>query len=51
VSAGKQIFILINFAQENRRVALPRSMKLLLDGKWADSVDLTPYGVAIALDR
>ena len=50
VGPGKQVFILINFAQENRRVALPRSMKLLLDGKRADSVDLPPYGVAIALD-
>ena len=34
-AAGKQIPVLINFAAENRRVALPRSMKLLLDGKSA----------------
>ena len=51
VGPGKQVFILINFAQENRRVTLPRAMKLLLDGKRTDSVDLPPYGVAIALDQ
>jgi len=51
VAPGKQVFILINYAPEARRVALPRSMKLVLDGKPADAVELPPYGVAVALDR
>jgi beta-galactosidase len=51
VAPGKQVFILINYAPEARRVALPHSMKLVLDGKQADAVELPPYGVAVALDR
>ena len=50
VGPGKQVFVLINYSQENRQVHLPRSMKLVLDGKPGDAVDLPPYGVAIALD-
>ncbi len=51
VGAGKQVFVLVNYAGENRRVALPHAMKLILDGKQADTVDLPPYGVAGALDN
>jgi len=51
VGPGKQVFVLINYSQENRRVHLPRSMKLVLDGKQGDAVDLPPYGVAVALDN
>jgi len=50
VGPGKQVFVLVNYASENRRVALPHSMKLMLDAKQGDSVELPPYGVAIALD-
>ncbi len=51
VGPGKQVFILINFAQENRRVSLTHSMKLVLDGKEGDAVELPPYGVAVAVDN
>ena len=47
---GKQVFVFVNYADENRHVAFPHSMKLILDGKQADSVDLPPYAVAVALD-
>jgi beta-galactosidase len=51
IGPSKQVFVLINYSQENRRVHLPRSMKLVLDGKQGDAVDLPPYGVAVALDN
>ena len=51
VGPSKQVFVLVNYAAENRRVALPHSMKLLLDGKQGDAIDLPPYGVAVALDQ
>jgi beta-galactosidase len=51
IGPGKQVFVLINYAQEARRVVLPHSMKLMLDGKQGDAVDLPPYGVAVALDK
>lgn len=47
---GKQVCVLINFADENRSVTLPRSMKLLLANKQGGMVDLPPYGVEILLD-
>ena len=50
VSPGKQIFVLINYSQENRRVILPHTMNLAFDGKSANTVDLPPYGVAVAVD-
>jgi beta-galactosidase len=51
VGPGKHVFVLINYAPENRRVSLPHSMKLVLDGKQGNVVDLPPYGVAVALDN
>jgi beta-galactosidase len=51
VGPGKEVFVLINYSQENRRVKLPHSMTLVFDGKPGDSVDLPPYGVAVALDN
>ena len=51
VGPGKQIFVLINYTTESRRVTLPHSMQLVLDGRQADTVDLLPYGVAVALDN
>jgi beta-galactosidase len=50
VGSGKQVFVLINYSQESRRVTLPHSMSLILDDKRADAADLPPYGVAVALD-
>ena len=51
VGPGKQVFVLTNYAPETRRVTLPHSMQLVLDGRQADAVDLPPYGVAVALDK
>ncbi len=47
---GKQVFVLINYAQEHREVTLPRSMKALLANRQVDKVDLPVYGVEILLD-
>lgn len=43
------IFSIAASAQTPART-LPHSMKLMLDGKEGDTVDLPPYGVAVALD-
>ena len=48
---GKQVFVIINYSAENREVALPHTMKLLLDGKDGNVVQLPRYGVAVALDK
>ena len=50
MGGGKQVFVLINYAQENRRVTLPHAMKLLLEDRPGDSVNLPPYGVAVLLE-
>jgi beta-galactosidase len=51
VAPDKQVFVFVNYAPENRHVALPHPMKLVLDGEQRTSIDLPPYGVAVALDR
>jgi len=48
---GKQVFILINYAQESRRVALPHPMKALLENKQVEMLELAPYGVSVLLDK
>jgi len=50
VGAGKQVFVLVNYAQENRQVTLPGPMKLAFASREATSVDLAPYGVAVAVE-
>jgi beta-galactosidase len=51
IGQSKQVFVLINYSNEDRRVVLPHSMYLVLDGKASKTVDLVPYGVAVALDN
>lgn len=51
VGPGKRVFVLVNYAGQNRRITLPTAMKLLLGSKQADSVELPPYGVEIAVDN
>jgi beta-galactosidase len=51
VGAGKQVFILINYSQQTRRVALPRAMKSLLEDKQTEAVELPVYGVAVLLEN
>jgi beta-galactosidase len=48
---GKQVFVLINYTQENQQIALPHAMKLLLSGKEGSSVQLPAYGVEVVLDH
>ena len=50
IGGGKQVFILINYAQEQRQVPLPRPMKALLANRQVDKIDLQPYGVEILVD-
>ena len=51
MGGGKQLYILINYAQDSRRVALPHPMKALLDNKQAETLVLAPYGVSVLLDK
>ncbi len=51
MGGGKQVFILINYAQESRRVALPHPMKALLENKQVETLELAPYGVSVLLDK
>jgi beta-galactosidase len=48
---GKQVFVLINYTQENQLIALPHAMRLLLSGKEGSSAQLPAYGVEVALDH
>lgn len=50
VGDGKQVFVLVNYAAETRRITLPRTMKLVLEKKDGKSVELAPYGVEVLLD-
>jgi beta-galactosidase len=50
VGGGKQVFLLINFKAESQKVALPRPMRSLLDGKDVSALELAQYGVALLLD-
>jgi beta-galactosidase len=51
MGGGKQVFILINYAQDSRRVVLPHPMKVLLENKQAETLELAPYGVSVLLDK
>jgi beta-galactosidase len=51
VGSNKQVFILINFTQEQRHVTLPRPMKILLQGDEGSAIDLPVYGVAVLEDN
>ena len=44
---NKDVFVVINFAAETKRISLPHTMKLLLQGKQTDSVELPQYGVEV----
>lgn len=44
---GKQVFILINFANETRHVTVPGPMKALLSAQQSNTVDLPRYGVEV----
>jgi beta-galactosidase len=48
---GKEVFVLINFRQEERRVTLPHAMSQLLSGKSGDTVLLPAYGVEVAVEQ
>ena len=48
---GKQVFILINYGQDSRRVTLPHPMKALFENKQVEMLELAPYGVSVLLDK
>jgi beta-galactosidase len=50
-SAGKKIFVIVNFNREAERVELPHAMKALLGSVSGTSIELPPYGVAILFDQ
>jgi beta-galactosidase len=50
IGGGKQVFVLINYAQEEREIKFPHAMKALLANRLADKTELPPYGVEILLD-
>ncbi len=51
VGGGKQIFVVINYAKQERDVKLPHEMKSLLTGGEVNSLALRPYGVAVLEER
>jgi beta-galactosidase len=51
VGANKQVFVFINFSQQPKTIVLPRTMKSLLEDKPAETFELEPYGVGLALDH
>jgi beta-galactosidase len=50
VGGGKRVFILINYAHEQREVKLPHPMKAWLANRQADKIELPPYGVEVLSD-
>ena len=44
---GKRVFVLINFAQEPRKVTFGRPMKLLLSERREEAIEMAPYGVEV----
>jgi len=48
---GKNVFVLVNFKEEEQQVTLPHAMNLLLSGKKGTALRLPPYGVEVALDQ
>jgi beta-galactosidase len=50
IGAGRQVFIVLNHAEEMRHITLPHAMKQLLESGEASAIDLPAYGVAVLLD-
>jgi beta-galactosidase len=50
MSPDKEVFVVINFSAETKHIVLPHSMKLLLEGKQGDALDLPQYGVEVLAD-
>jgi beta-galactosidase len=51
IGPGRRVFVFVNYAQENRRVAVPASLQVVLGNKQSDSIELPPYGVAVAVEN
>jgi len=47
VGAGREVYVVINYATEKRDVSLPRPMKALLVGRQVEKIEIEPYGVEI----
>lgn len=48
---NKDVFVMINFSPEIRKITLPHTMKLLLQGKQGDHLELPQYGVEVLTDK
>lgn len=48
--AGKQVFVVVNFANETRHITLPRVMHGVLANQQEKELDLPRYGVEILVD-
>ena len=48
---GKTVFVLINFKHERKEVALPHTMRSILDQRDVLQLELPQYGVAVLEDR
>jgi beta-galactosidase len=44
---GKEVFVVINFADQTQHITLPRSMQGVLANKQENEVDLPQYGVEV----
>jgi beta-galactosidase len=51
IGPGRRVFVFVNYAQENRHVAVPASLQVVLGNKQSDSIELPPYGVAVAVEN
>jgi hypothetical protein len=47
VSATNSVYILINFNATKQTIAVPSTMKSLLDEKTVSAIELPQYGVAV----
>jgi len=44
---NRDVFVMINFAADTKKITLPQTMKFLLQGKQGDSLELPQYGVEV----
>jgi beta-galactosidase GanA len=49
-AANKQVFVLINYADDTQHITLPRTMQAVLSGKQETALDLPRYGVEVLVD-
>jgi hypothetical protein len=48
---NKDVFVVINFSAEAKKIERARTTRLLFQGKQTDSLELPPYGVEVLTER